>query len=141
MTPIASPPIVLQIVQGPEFCDMCGHQLLKTELVRDPFIYGVGSEAVELSADVTVHTCSYCSVSYTGEEAEIAWHEAVCRHLGVLTPREIRAIRRSRNMSRAAFASLTGCDEADFTRWERGEIIQTLAIDDCLRRFERTRRI
>lgn len=141
MTKIASPPIVLKSVPGPEICELCGNQPLMTELVRDPFIYGAGSEAVELSADVPVHTCSYCSISYTGEEAEIAWHEAVCRHLGVLTPREIRAIRRSRNMSRTAFASLTGCDEADLTRWERGEIIQTLAIDGCLRRFERTHRL
>ena len=39
-------------------------------------------------------------------------HEAVCRHLGVLAPGEIRALRREHGMSRAAFARLTGFGEA-----------------------------
>ena len=112
---------------------MCGNPVLKTELVRDPFIYGTGFDAVELSADVPVHTCSHCSVSFTGEEAEISRHEAICRHLGVLTPREIYALRVRHNMSRAAFARLTGFGEATLARWERREIIQNTSNDRYLR--------
>ena len=112
---------------------MCGAPGLKTELVRDPFIYGAGSGAVELTADVPVHTCSRCRVSFTGEKAEIARHDAVCRHLEVLTPGEIRAIRVFYGMSRAAFARLTGFEELALARWERREIIQNTSSDRYLR--------
>ena len=71
MTKNASPPTVLGPVSGPESCEMCGANGLKTELVRDPFIYGAGPKAVELVADVPVHTCPECDVSFTGEAAEI----------------------------------------------------------------------
>lgn len=112
---------------------MCGTPGLKTELVRNPFIYGAGSDAVELRADIPVHTCSHCSLSYTAESAEIARHEAVCRHLGVLTPDEIRELRDRHNLSRAAFARRNGFGEATLARWERGESIQNTSTDRYLR--------
>lgn len=136
MTKTASPPTVLKPIPGPDLCDLCGKPGLKTELIRDPFIYGADSDAVELSADIPVHSCLHCSISFTGEEAAIAKHEAVCQHLGVLTPREIRALRRRYNMSRAAFARLTGFGEATLARWERREIIQNTSNDKFLRLLE-----
>ena len=133
MTRIASPPTVLGPHPGPDSCDLCGASELSTELVRDPFIYGTDSDAVELSADVPVHTCSQCEVSYTGKEAEIARHEAVCRHLGLLTPAEIRGLRKRYDLSRAAFARVTGFGEATLARWESGEVIQNTSSDRYLR--------
>ena len=132
-TKIASPPTVLREVPGPESCELCGTPGLKTELVRDPFIYGAGSNAVELSADVPVHTCARCAVSFTGEEAEIVRHDVICRHHGVLTPAEIRQLRGGYGMSRAAFARLTGFGEATVARWERREVIQNTSSDRYLR--------
>ena len=133
MTGIASSPTVLGPEPGPDICEMCGTPGLTTELVRDPFIYGAGPEAVELIADVPVHSCSRCAVSFTGEAAEAARHEAVCRHLGVLTPDEIRAIRDRYGLSRAALARLTGLGEATLGRWERREVIQNVSNDRFLR--------
>ena len=133
MTRIASPPTVLGEIPGPDSCEMCGTPGLTTELVRDPFIYGTGSEAVELSVDIPVHTCSHCAVSFTGTEAEAIQHDAVCRHLGLLTPDEIRAIREQAGLSRAAFARLTGFGEATVARWERREVIQNTSGDRYLR--------
>lgn len=133
MTRTASPPTVLGPYPGPDSCELCGASGLTTELVRDPFIYGAGADATELSADVPVHTCAECNVSYTGEEAEIARHEAVCRNLGLLTPAEIRGLRESHGLSRAAFARLTGFGEATLARWERGEVIQNASNDSFLR--------
>ncbi len=132
-TKIASPPTVLREVPGPESCELCGTPGLKTELVRDPFIYGAGPTAVELCADIPVHTCSRCAESFTGVEAEIAEHEAICRHHGVLTPAEIRQLRVGYGMSRAAFARLTGFGEATLARWERREVIQNTSGDRYLR--------
>ena len=112
---------------------MCGGPGLKTELVRDPFIYGAGEDAVELTAEFPVHTCPECGVSYTGEVAEIAQHEVVCRHLGVLAPAKIRRLRKRHGPTRAAFARLTGFGEASLARWERGEVIQNTSSDRYLR--------
>ena len=56
----ASPPTVLRELEGPDTCDMCGTPGLKTELVRDPFIYGAGDDAVELVVEIPVRTCSSC---------------------------------------------------------------------------------
>ncbi len=112
---------------------MCGTPGLRTELVRDPFIYGVGDDVVELSVDIPVHTCDQCKVCFTGREAEVIHHEAVCRHLGVLTPEEIRGIRKQYGLSRAAFARLTGFGKASLARWERGELIQNTSSDRYLK--------
>ena len=133
MTRIASPPTVLGPHPGPDSCDLCGASGLSTELVRDPFIYGSGTGAVQLSADIPVHTCTQCDVSYTGEEAEIVRHEVVCRHLGLLTPAEIQGLRERHDLSRAAFARATGFGEATLARWENGEVIQNTSSDRYLR--------
>ena len=133
MTRIASPPTVLGSLSGSTLCDLCETTNLRVELVRDPFIYGAGEEAVELSADVRVHTCSNCGDSYTGPDAEVAYHEAVCRHLGILTPDEIRAMRKGYGLTRAEFAHLTGFGNATLGRWERGEVTQNRSADRYLR--------
>ena len=134
MTLVASPPTVLgSLPGGPTLCDLCKTTNLRAELVRDPFIYGAGDQAVELSADVRVHTCSNCGDSYTGPDAEVAYHEAVCRHLGIFTPAEIRAMREGYGLTRAEFADLTGFGKATLGRWERGEVTQNRSADRYLR--------
>ena len=89
----------------------------------------------KLTADIPVHTCAKCDVSFLGEEAVAIQHESVCRHLGVLTPEKIREMRASYGMSRAAFARLTGFEEATLARWERREVIQNTSSDRSLRRL------
>lgn len=134
MTQVASPPTVLRAHSGPKArCDVCGAISVQTELMRDPFIYGSGADAVELTADVRVHTCSACGDSYTDDEADVAYDEAVCRHLGILTPAEIRAMREGYGLTRAEFAQLTGFGKATLGRWERGEVTQNRSADRYLR--------
>lgn len=135
---IASAPTVLREISGPQACSMCDAPGLKTELVRNPFICGVGAEAVELVVDFPVHSCASCGRSYRGSDAGSIEHEAVCRHLGLLTPDEIRAIRRQFGMSRAEFAEVTGLGEATIARWERGAVTQNRANDRFLRIVRRT---
>ena len=134
MTQVASPPTVLRAHSGPPTrCDVCGAISVQTELIRDPFIYGSGADAVELTADVRVHTCSACGDSYTDDEADVVYDEAVCRHLGILTPAEIRAMREGYGLTRAEFAQLTGFGKATLGRWERGEVTQNRSADRYLR--------
>ena len=88
---------------------------------------------VELTVDVPVRRCEACDFEYLDDEAERLKHGAICRHLGVLSPDEIRHIRKELGMTRAKFAQVTGFGEASLNRWENGLTIQTHANDRYLR--------
>src|SRR5437899_10264873 len=74
-------------------CPQCGRTPIDTEIHAQRFRYGEADEAVELVASVPVRTCASCGFEYLDEKAETARHEAVCRHLRVLSPREIGHLR------------------------------------------------
>lgn len=111
-------------------CGMCGASDVKTRHVEDSFEFGRGNSTVFLSAIIPVHSCAECSFEFTDSKADDLCHEAVCRHLGLLTPAEIRKVRR--DMSQAEFADQTGIGEASLGRWERGHLIQNVAMDNFL---------
>ena len=114
----------------PEFtCPLCGNAGITTLWKPDVFDYGT----VELTADVPVRRCDACDFDYLDDEAERLKHAAICRHLGVLSPEEIRRIRTRLDMTRTEFARITGIGEASLNRWENGLNIQTHAYDRCLR--------
>lgn len=93
-------------------CPQCGEHSVTTYLHHDTFTYGSGDTAATLEVvDLPVRRCGACDFEFLDHEGQRLHHAAVCRHLGVLTPEEIRGIRRSFGMSRAAFAELTGIDE------------------------------
>ena len=74
-------------------CAACGGSNLSRRMELDEFEYGAGESAVSLSANVVVHTCNDCDFEFTGPSAEAARHQAVCRHLGIMTPGEISGTR------------------------------------------------
>lgn len=80
--------------------------------------------------------CSLCETPGLRTEL-VRNHGAVCRHLGLLTPSEIKDIRTRRDMSQAAFAELTGLGEATIARWERGDVTQNRGNDRFLRMVQR----
>jgi DNA-binding transcriptional regulator YiaG len=80
-----------------------------------------------------VRSCKECGFEFLDEEAELARHAAVCDHLGVLKPAEIRGLRERYQLSRAEFANLTRVGEATLARWETGIVIQNKAYDEYLR--------
>jgi len=114
-------------------CPECGHEEIRTVWESRPLAYGLGKDAVELSVRVPIRECLQCHFRYLDYEAEDLQHEAVCRHLGVLTPQEIIALREKYGLSRAEFARLTGLGEATIARWERGALIQNTGNDRYLR--------
>jgi DNA-binding transcriptional regulator YiaG len=113
-------------------CPNCGSQSVATRKVVDRFTYGTGADAVQLEAEVPFHRCAECAFEYTDAEAEDRHHEAVCRHLNVLFPEEIRELRDSYDMTRAEFAQATRIGEASLGRWETGQLIQNPANDNYL---------
>jgi len=114
---------------GSAECPECGGSQVETRIIVDRFIYGLAGEAVELEATIPVNHCRECQCEFLDHVAEQAKHEAVCRHLGVLSPAEVLALRTRYALSRAAFARITRIGEATLARWERGALIQNPAND------------
>ena len=114
-------------------CPMCGGSDITTTPILHAFDYGSGDSAVALHVRVPMHRCEACDFEYLDDAAERLKHAAVCDHLGVLPPGEVRRIRESHGMTRAALAQVTGLGEASLNRWENGLSIQTHANDRYLR--------
>jgi putative zinc finger/helix-turn-helix YgiT family protein len=118
---------------GDLVCPSCGEKRINSRTEEEPFLYGVGTNAVELRASIQIRKCADCGFEFTDDAAESSRHEAVCRYLGVLTPEEILHIRKLNGLSRAEFAKLTRIGEASLHRWENGLLIQNPAMDSYLR--------
>ncbi len=114
-------------------CPECGELAVSTKLTTHTFDYGHGKEAVQITATLPLRVCGHCEFEYYDKEGQDARHEAVCRHLGVMTPTEIRRLREDLGLSRAEFADLTGLGDATVARWERGALIQNTGNDRYLR--------
>jgi putative zinc finger/helix-turn-helix YgiT family protein len=114
-------------------CDECGGYAVQMSFKDDRFFYGSGTDAVELTARVPVWTCDKCGHAYTEGDAEDLRHEVVCRHLGVLSPTQVRAVREKYGMSQSEFAKATGFGLASVKRWETGALIQNQSTDRLLR--------
>ena len=118
--------------QGTVPCFDCGADTRK-KWGEQTFTYGAGPDAAELRVTLPIHVCPSCGFECLDDEAETLKHEAVCAHLRLLSPKEIRGIRDAYNMSRADFSRLTGLGEATLNRWENGILIQNAANDRYLR--------
>ena len=113
-------------------CPDCGGNV-ETIMVDDVYRYGSGASEVALPVTLPVRHCKACGFEFLDDAAERTKREALCKHFGVLTPWEIRDIRKGYGLSRAEFSKLTGIGEASLGRWETGVLVQTLANDRYLR--------
>jgi putative zinc finger/helix-turn-helix YgiT family protein len=111
-------------------CPSCSSADLTSSIENDSFQYGGGESAVTLSVLARVHHCNNCGLSYTGEDVLELRHDAVCSHLGVMSPKKVRQIRG--NFSQAEFSEITKIGKASLARWESGALIQNQANDSLL---------
>ncbi|MGE6758041.1 type II TA system antitoxin MqsA family protein [Corallococcus interemptor] len=114
-------------------CAACGEPGLTQTKTTQQFPYGPEGKQVLLSAEVPTWHCPSCDFDFTDGDAEELRHEAICRHLGLLSPREIREIRSSYRMTQSEFAEETGFGEASIKRWELGLNTQNKSADKYLR--------
>ena len=115
-----------------EVCPNCNGREFLRELKEQKFLYGKDGDASELRASVPVYECKACGFQFTGEDAEEARHDAICRHLRLMTPKEIRGIREKWEMTRAELAAVSRLGTASLARWEAGILIQNGANDQLL---------
>ncbi|MEK8021065.1 MAG: type II TA system antitoxin MqsA family protein [Candidatus Parabeggiatoa sp.] len=116
----------------PKQCPVCEEDQVQTSLETNTLTYGVGSDAVELTVTIPVKTCHLCGFRFTDDIAEEIEHEAVCQHLSVMTPKEIKAMRQRYPLSQSELSQITRIDEESLSRWEKGEVIQNAALDNLL---------
>lgn len=120
-----------------QMCPSCSEAGVQWHEAIQQFGYGVGEEAVTIVTVVPLGTCTACGFEFTDCRGEAKRHDAVCRHLRVLTPSEVRNVREQRGFSQAELALALGVDVASVKSWERGLSIQNVANDALLRIWER----
>jgi putative zinc finger/helix-turn-helix YgiT family protein len=113
-------------------CLECGSEALEERFDEETFEYGGREKPFTVTARVPSLLCKTCGFRFYDEAAEQARHEAACRHLGVMIPDEIHALRKRYGLTQEAFAELTGLGVASLGRWERGAGIQNEAYDTLL---------
>ncbi len=113
-------------------CPECGSSNLTGNQEEYKFPYGKGTDAIELSANVEVEKCNDCGFSYIDQTAELACHEAICEHLGIMKPSQIKGLRDYHELTQSGFSNITGLGEATLSRWERGIVIQNKAYDNYM---------
>jgi putative zinc finger/helix-turn-helix YgiT family protein len=118
--------------KGVFVCPGCGGKNVETSQEEYRFTYGTGEDGVELSVEIPVRMCAACGFSFHDCVAEDICHAAVCQHLGVMTPGQIRDLRTLHGLTQAEFAEVTKLGEATVSRWERGVVVQNQAYDNYL---------
>lgn len=114
-------------------CPACGSSEVSSRTEVEKFQYGdIAEVAVTLSASIQIHHCESCDFAFTVEDASEAKHDAVCRHLKVLTPSEVRRVRDQYSFSQADFSEVSKIGKASLARWESGVLIQNQANDSLL---------
>ena len=115
-------------------CPSCESTDIETLFVEQEIEFG---DEEGISAMLPIRRCRKCRTMFLDEVGERAKHVAICRHFGLLTPDEIRAIRESYAANRMEFARVTGLGTASLARREAGSKLQSVANDRYLRLLSR----
>ena len=114
-------------------CALCGSDKVQTRHKTKFFTYGTLENQTKLQAEVPVYRCTECNFTYTDQEGDQLCHDAVCKFLQVLTPTEIRTLRKKTGLTIKEFSKFTGIGQASISRWENSRLIQDKAMDFYLR--------
>ncbi len=110
-------------------CPVCGKGRLENRIITDSFDYPVGKKKLTIVAQhVPIQVCTDCQETFSGPEAGLIRHRAICQALGLLAPEEISAIRERLGLSQSDLAKLTGIGKATICRWERGRLLPNRAM-------------
>ena len=113
-------------------CMECGGFNLVERIRNQEFTYGKPGQHVLLTASMPVFSCEDCGFEYFDERGEAARHDAICRHLGVHTPEEMRCGREESGLSRTELSDLSGAGIASIQRWESGAVVPNQSSDRLL---------
>jgi HTH-type transcriptional regulator / antitoxin MqsA len=115
-------------------CQICGST--DTEIVSKTEIFKYKGRKIEIPDYKQVH-CRNCGESVADPKA-VKRSEPILRDAqrtieGLLTGNEIKAIRKSFNMTQEEFSEILGGGEKAFARYETGRVAQSRPMDNLLK--------
>ena len=113
-------------------CVLCGSSEIATRQEEISFPVSTRGKEDTLRVTIPVHECKECEFEFTSPVADKIQHDAVCRFLNVMTPSEVREVRKKSGLTQSKFAEITGIGVASINRWEKGGVIQNPAMDNFL---------
>ena len=116
-------------------CPLCGSNKLGIQSGHKNYTTCVGDKAIEFPAlDLAWEKCGECGEEFfdalTLKRIQIAQMGA----LELLTPAELKSFRTRHKMTQVQMADLLQIGAKTYLRWERGQSIQTKALDNYIRR-------
>lgn len=114
-------------------CPDCESSHLVNKFENEAMEYGAGDSATIINVAIPVTHCLNCGFSFTGSDAANLRHDAICRHLNLLTPLEIRQLRVSLGLTQEGFSKLSGIGVASLGRWEASQLLQSKSHDKLMR--------
>ena len=115
-------------------CHQCGEDLVAR--VAPPHLRKLryeGSPYDVLIEGLPEWHCETCDLSVTDEDGDPVLQAALRKHIGLLSPEQIRAGLKSLNLSQDAFADRIGCAAESISRWLNGAVLQSRTYDRLMR--------
>jgi DNA-binding transcriptional regulator YiaG len=115
-------------------CHECGkefiHRIAPPRRVRMRY---EGSPQDVLVEHLPEWHCAGCNVSITDGESDEAFQNALRKHIGLLSPQQIKAGLKELDISQDRFAERLGCAAESVSRWLNGAVLQSRAYDRLMR--------
>jgi HTH-type transcriptional regulator/antitoxin MqsA len=113
-------------------CPLCGGSV---QHVHGKVVARVGARRVEVESDF--RRCNSCGETFhdpvKAQALQRAAADTIRQAEGLLTPDEIKQIRKGLKLSQSNMEKLLGVGKKTVVRWERGTVFQSAAIDKLLR--------
>ena len=121
-------------IENNDLCPICSKGLLKKKNIRETFEYKGRKLSIN---DYIIYECPDCDESIvdpkTLKNTEIIIRDFHRKVDGLLTSKEIKAIRTSLGYTQNEFSILLGGGLKSFTRYENGTVTQSRSMDNLLR--------
>jgi|2_EtaG_2_1085320.scaffolds.fasta_scaffold01935_20 hypothetical protein len=116
-------------------CGECGEVAVRP--VRAPYYYAKVKHDNKLHSftvlNLDIPTCASCGERVFCNSTEVVISAALRRHLGLLTPEQIRSGIAATRQTQSEFSDQTGIAAETISRWVTGTVIQSHAMDKYLR--------
>lgn len=114
-------------------CDDCGGDAYDAVVRKEMTVKHEGKQHLIVVDDLPVLRCEKCGELFGDNRTDSRIQEALCQHLGVLTPAEILRSRGFWGLTQADVARDTGLAVETISRWENCQQVPTRANDKLLR--------
>jgi DNA-binding transcriptional regulator YiaG len=117
-----------------QHCFQCGGECEKR--IAPPHAYKMkydGGTHEVLVDNMPEWHCRDCDVSVVDEESDSFLQDALRKHIGLLSPNQIRAGLKKLRTSQDKFAEQLGCAAESVSRWLNGAVLQSRTYDRFMR--------